>query len=541
MVQALGLVFIGLGLATVFAAAVVGRDGLILDSYDPQMVYFFDSLAPFRGHLYAFVDHPGTPVEVIGTLLLALTALFLLRAPHELVAYHIAHPQVFLVLAWAFLTAGSVATVILIVRTFSRDVEEEPAATLLPLALAVVHFALFQRFTFLSLVFWSHNSFSFLGGASLLAALFLSARSDGALARRRLLVVGALAGVLTAVQLYFAAWVVGVAVVTATLARLEGQKLRAVLGEAARVGLASIGGFLLATFPILPRYPTFARWVLSLLTHAQHYGQGEEVVVSPEVVAEGVSQFWRLEPSSVTVVLGSGALLCAVMLARSRRGAPRHWWALGFGVLAVLATLVLLILKHPSPRYLPSVAALVPFLLGLALPSVARQGRWGRWVVSAAAVAILVAYFGGVGRARGRLDRMSARSLDASAQVQSLLVEYARALGRPRHDLRVLWAHGTPSTCFGYRMGAAFHEAEVFDADVDRLCPNEWNFDAGRRENPLDERVREGTVGWDVIVARPGTNRLPTPSSLGEVVPVQAGAAPRFLVIFRDRDRAPRP
>lgn len=43
---------------------------------DPSTWYFLDSLAVFAGKTYTFVDHPGTPVQIIGSLLIALTMPF---------------------------------------------------------------------------------------------------------------------------------------------------------------------------------------------------------------------------------------------------------------------------------------------------------------------------------------------------------------------------------------------------------------------------------------------------------------------------------
>jgi hypothetical protein len=44
--------------------------------YDPQMAYFLNSLAPFRGAAYFYTDHPGTPLEMIGTTLLGIPYVF---------------------------------------------------------------------------------------------------------------------------------------------------------------------------------------------------------------------------------------------------------------------------------------------------------------------------------------------------------------------------------------------------------------------------------------------------------------------------------
>src|SRR5690349_1957924 len=44
--------------------------------YDPEMAYFLNSLAPFKGAPYFYTDHPGTPVEMIGTMLLGIAYVF---------------------------------------------------------------------------------------------------------------------------------------------------------------------------------------------------------------------------------------------------------------------------------------------------------------------------------------------------------------------------------------------------------------------------------------------------------------------------------
>src|SRR4026209_2305713 len=44
--------------------------------YDPEMAYFMNSLAPFKGAPYFYTDHPGTPLEMIGTMLLGTAYVF---------------------------------------------------------------------------------------------------------------------------------------------------------------------------------------------------------------------------------------------------------------------------------------------------------------------------------------------------------------------------------------------------------------------------------------------------------------------------------
>ena len=58
---------------------------------DPAAVYFVDSLSIFAGHSYKFVDHPGTPVHLIGSLLLAVTYPFF-ESREAFINFHLARP-----------------------------------------------------------------------------------------------------------------------------------------------------------------------------------------------------------------------------------------------------------------------------------------------------------------------------------------------------------------------------------------------------------------------------------------------------------------
>jgi len=78
--------------------------------YDPAMQYMLSSLALFRGTAYHCIDHPGTPVEMLGTLLLALTYPFVGLSTGSLIAFHLSHPDVFMSIAQTLLLMGTLVT-----------------------------------------------------------------------------------------------------------------------------------------------------------------------------------------------------------------------------------------------------------------------------------------------------------------------------------------------------------------------------------------------------------------------------------------------
>ena len=65
--------------------------------YDPEFPYFMNSLSVFNGKPYWYMDHPGTPVELLGTLILTLTYPLTRGSSDNFVMYHISNPGLFFI------------------------------------------------------------------------------------------------------------------------------------------------------------------------------------------------------------------------------------------------------------------------------------------------------------------------------------------------------------------------------------------------------------------------------------------------------------
>ena len=116
--------------------------------YDPELPYFMSSLSVFKGHPYVFVDHPGTPVEVLGTLILALTYPFTGGNSEQFVIYHLQNPMLFLVMGRSLLTFAGILSVVLVARYAIRVGDWKDAV--LSLAIAVSYFAIHPQMNPLS-------------------------------------------------------------------------------------------------------------------------------------------------------------------------------------------------------------------------------------------------------------------------------------------------------------------------------------------------------------------------------------------------------
>src|SRR5262245_48294144 len=83
--------------------------------HDPEMAYFMDSLGIFKGELYGFCQHPGTPMTLIGSFLFALTYPFL-RPSENFLMYHLQHPELFMSIARGVLVGSHIVGCLLLVK-----------------------------------------------------------------------------------------------------------------------------------------------------------------------------------------------------------------------------------------------------------------------------------------------------------------------------------------------------------------------------------------------------------------------------------------
>jgi hypothetical protein len=436
---------------------------------DPEIVYLLDSLAPFKGEPYRFSEHPGTPLSALGTALLGLLYPLIAARPGGFVLTLVRDPRPFFVLAHALLVAANLACILYLSRR-AFPVRRAPDA-LLAVAVPASFFAFLPE-SFFWTVYWSHNAVAFPAGSALLMALALALRRGRPLPGRTIAGLGLGTGLLTASQLYFVTWVLGLAVAATASARSVSRRtwsLRPPL-----LALASaVAGFLLGTLPLAGEYRRLLGFARSLLTHQGSYGAGQPGFTSPRVWLANVGGLWREAPALFAATAIAFLLLAALLVVtgRGRRHRGRRAFALGLCV-QWLAILVLLG-KHPSRFYLPALAAMLPLILALTFALARRLGR----VPRIACIAFALAVAAGCARAAvsavldhaSRLAFRSAMEQEVRCRLRSL------AVGRtaPGESPLLLWAPILPDTpCYSLR-GANPHLDHAFRAEVEAVCPGE--------------------------------------------------------------------
>ena len=469
--------------------------------YDPEMPYLLNSLATFKSHPYAYFHHPGTPVELIGTILLAALKVGARLPSEALVEWTVANPEVFLRWAHGLIAIGSAATAALIVL-WGRPIHAWPDL-LTSSALAAAFFAVLPPHSFDSLAFWSHNSFAFFGGTLLLVLLWIRLRRAHPLAAWEMVLFGLLAGGMTAFQLYFATWVLGMGVAVAAYTWLETRRLGRGLAAALAVGISGFAGFVAATLPILHRYREFWWWVRGMVVHQGMFGAGPLGVTSLAGLGKNFVELWEGGGAVVLALSSLGVLTlgaCA-LLRQGKERAPHAWSAMAVGLAAQFLVTTALILKHPRVTYLLALAGLLPVVLILAADGLDRLGRIGRIGVTFLSVGLVLAFLGSGSRSLdGHHDRLA--SLQASErEVERFLAEYSQEKGIPRDRLGLLWGFGAPSRCFALRFGNGFAD-RIFAHEIEDVCPREglYNIWEGVIEDGLGGGRLEDNDQWDVLV-----------------------------------------
>jgi hypothetical protein len=305
------------------------------------------SLALLRGSGYHYIDHPGTPVEVLGTVLLAATYPFVMATNQDFITFHLSHPEVFMALAQTLLLVCTLLTcALLAMRALPSVVHWSQALS--AVAVVGVFFAIHPD-GFETLAVWSHNFFSFWAGTLLSLCLVLVVRRPKSPSLGNVVALGIAAGVLTSVQLYFGAWVIGTSVALGAAARLHGLPWRrSLMRGAAAVGAAGIG-FVVATLPIRDHYLELVVWIHNLMSHQGIYGAGPEGFSTSELMGASFATLFAHDP---LLFLAFGVIV-ALLVARMVLAALTHCykpslWAAGLGLLVQSLVILVLTLKHPG-------------------------------------------------------------------------------------------------------------------------------------------------------------------------------------------------
>ena len=422
--------------------------------YDPEMAYFFSSLSFLNGTPIAYIDHPGTPVQMLGGLLFWLTAPFLRLGGEDLVRYHTQNPALFLGMAHTTILLLNLGAVAVVGSIFFKG--RGVSGHLLAAALTALFFIANPMDIYLSSVF-THNAFNFFGGSLLLALVYRVVRRGGTPRLRDVALYSFAAGVLTAVTIYFATWALGILLAFALWALFAHQGRLRAISIALLSGGCSLLGFFTATLPILGSYPRLFQWILDLATHKGFYGSGEVGMVPLGTLLLTIYGLLKQSPIFTVFILVTALVLYAGYRLQKMPGqankvnAGRSAFLLAM-ILQLLAT-IFVVAKHPQMSYFVSAAAILIPLLGAALESVMDIRAVPTWAALLAALLILGIFGNSIyanilGR-RWSGDQIAVGEAAVSAQLDQVGLER----GVRKEELKVLRGYHVFDPCLAILNG----------------------------------------------------------------------------------------
>src|SRR6266540_42615 len=497
----LGIIFLLAGFWLYSSIIVKGPQPSYRD-YDPEMAYFLNSLAPFKGAPYFYTDHPGTPVEMIGTMLLGTTYVFFTNHANFISTY-LENPEYFLNLAHGLLTLLSVLCANYFFLTVLGTLQKPNVY--LALSLALLFYGL-HPYSFKTLTVWSHTSFNFPLGAGYLILLFTVAHdAQGQISNRLAAGLGLALGVMIAVMINFVPWLVTtlVFIFLSNTLRVKRDPWTKSLITGSILVLSCAAGFLVSILPSIHRMPYFFGFIYNLFSHQLLYGTGPEGIPSISLLWSNLHDMVTTAPLVFLVMLASPLISLFIFLQRNSRVPGNHSiWALNFSLLLQCGMITLAILKHPGEHYLLSLTATLPILLLVIVELSDFNWRFRRQFGNALIIfsIISISAFALLSIKNRHAELLEARAVEAV--INRVITEQEIRLNKKPGELLILRTNETYSYCSALIYGD-FFTAGVFATEINALCPSQAYF-----INRFDWVLYHGTqvaihdLPWDMLVAR---------------------------------------
>lgn len=396
---------------------------------DPDYVYLLNAAALATFHSPGHTDHPGTPVQLLGAAVLRVT--HLAAGENEFTTDVVNRPEFYLAVFHGTMLWLYAGVLVLAGWAILRFCESPVLALCLQLApwLSVSSMNAMTR------VMPEPLLLSVSAGLGVM--LLIHARAGRQVHPRRFAIGYAI--------------VIGLAVATkvtalplAIIPILMLPNLRPRLWFA----LGALMSFALLTAPMISRYKGFAVWLLHLFTHAGKYGSEEVGFPSPGVYLQSAVLLVRHEPLLTGLVLLAGAVAVWGFMNGHNNGQGEEKRAQDRVLLAVVLAQLLqlmMVAKHPDPRYLVPALGLLGINAGLVWRRIARFGQSPRLGRGLVLVLLTVA---AIVQTRG-LRRLS-RMMEAHRVTQQRVVEVAVNRGA---SARKIYYYGASAVPYALRFG----------------------------------------------------------------------------------------
>jgi hypothetical protein len=465
---------------------------------DPAALYLVDSLSAFIGKTYVYVDHPGTPVQVIGSLLLALTYPFF-HSKEVFIQFFLVRPNVFFFMANVFLLAANIFTAVVFYSTVVKNLTHN--RILAGVALSLLFFNLHPH-SYPSLTFWSHNSLNFPFGTLLLLWLYRELRGGEAIRTGRLILLGIASGILSVAQMYFVAWFVSLIFTIAVYSLRTGHSWKQTSISGLYVTAGGMMGILLMLVPIYKEIPRFMTWLVGIITHLGLYGSGESGVYSLTLLSASIGYWWTTIRPMILLLVAT-VILLGLIVYWSRRTAvniPDADFAMVVGLLFHTGLVLLLMTKAALKlRYSLSLAAILPVLVFLVLKLLeSTPWRINRFLPLFYGI-VLVGVAASMVAQMQLADQRAYQEQDAQVAKVQAINRLAKEKKVKEDDIVVVYAYAVPLKCAG--MLQATNWIGNFQKEMNEICPNQYAiWDSSIKLNTAVPVRDIEDINWDIVI-----------------------------------------
>ena len=478
---------------------------------DPAVVYFVDSLSILAGHSYKFVDHPGTPVHLIGSFLLALTYPFF-ENQEAFINFHLARPGGFFLMVHLFLLLANLLCLFVFYRIVATTLEHH--RLLGGIAIALLYFLL-HPYSFPSLTFWSHNSFNFPFGTLWLLWLYSELRKDRNVPPRLLILMGFAAGILAAAQMYFIVWLVSGALTIFIFSLRLGKTFKESFTSSMYLLAGGISGFVIMLIPMYEELPRFAGWLTRIITHQGLYGTGERGIYTFEMIPAAINYWWVTIPLMMLILLFTFLSLGAFVV--WNRTSPTKispgTYAMVIGLLFHI-TLILLVMSKAvlRLRFSLSLAAVLPVLILFVIKLYEVTPWKGKLLKVGFYVATLFGVVSVLIQQIGLQQTRAAVELDAPIAKEQAVTRLSQKTNVNEEDIVVVYAFSVPLKCPSLLL--ASHWTGSFEKEIQSICPNQYaildvNEGLGAEFNVARPFPDIEEIDWDLVVWPGNSSNLP--------------------------------
>jgi hypothetical protein len=474
---------------------------------DPAAYYLVDSLSVFTGGSYLYVDHPGTPVQIVGTLLLALTYPFF-DGRDAFINFYITKPEAFFLMTHTFLLVMNLFTAILLYNTARSTLSHDKV--LGGIALATLFFPL-HSYGFQSLTLWSHNSLNFPFGTLLLVWLYREIQTEQKIKKSILFLLGFASGILAIAQVYFFIWVATVAFTIFIYTWRTQHSIKQAISSSIYVISGNLLGISLMILPVYKEMPRFLRWFTNMVATEGIYGTGKRGFFTLAVFTNALNLWWDyLRPLTFVVLFTFAAWgTFAWLRKKSPISVSPSIHAMLAGLAIHMGLLLLILMKTAGKaRYILSLTASLPILILLVL-KLSETTFWEKLKFSRIVYALML--IGMVLVLSQQIDGQRRRAYvesDAATSNSQAITKLAQSLGVAKKEVVVVYAYAVPIQCSG--MLSAMNWTGSFRKEITNMCPNQHAiYDTTIELNNPVPLVGITEIDWDMVVWPGNGSNLP--------------------------------